>query len=686
MHRKPQCACGGGCPRCQEHATPQPKLTVRTPGDPFEREADHIAAATVNVSQVNDPVEIEADQTADRVVRMPGSVAANAKGSDGVFRIETNTYSPIVHAKHSSVTSSAAIDGDLGSRINSGRGNGRSLDSNTRGVFEPRFGASLERVRIHADGEAATLNRKLSAKAFTIGNDIFFGAGQYQSDTESGKRLLAHELVHVSQRGNEIRRCKDSSDEAKYDSLIAEIKALDGYKTLDPDAKDRADTIIKEGKDKPDCLYYARKLKVLFTTPVESSAHVATEIRKETAAAVKTEQERLETKEAKETLDVEEAATADPEPESAPAGKPAEAKKPGRTWTTYPTRFGGGSYKADATDPLNILVKVKVNLVPGGAGTWDDVKNTKSLEDAIEKHASRKGFRLNLEFVNPENKPDFVADAETVTINANPKWPNATNWGGDARTCAHELFHVLNFPEDRYNYIESHSTNKKMAVSERLLWFLRQMHKPAGFDKPESLMASGQYPIEEDVCTIARLDMAICLKVREKLAPVVLDFRIRFSGGFASVAGTAGMFAGAGFDVGIPLNHERDWMLFVGVNGSMLSQLSGDHLTAFLAGGRLGLEKRWSSSTGGAVLGLFGGGGAAFVGDKGVSGSATSYLPGGYGEVGLLGGYKFSDLTLEAEAGIGSTTRIELHDPSTGRADPQTLQWFQAGLKASLVF
>jgi hypothetical protein len=671
--RDASCACGEGGPVCQ-------------------------TKSDLNISRPNDPAEIEADQVADRVMRMTGRTTgsvADAEGGHGAFRANTETNSPLIRTKRSSDAGSTAIDGGLGSRIDSRRGGGSPLDSTSLRFFEPRFGTSLEQVRIHTDGEAAMLNRELSAKAFTIGHDIFFGAGQYQPDSEGGKSLLAHELTHVGQGGNAIRRCKDKSDEAKYDAIIAEIKALDAYKNLDPAPKVTADTIITEGKEKTDCLYYAKKLKVLFTTGVDSSATVATDIRKETATAVKEEEKRLETKEAKKTLDVEEAATADPEPEPAPEAapgpeaKPAKPKAPGRSWTTYPTRFGGGSYKVDATDPLNIFVKVKVNLVPAGSGTWDDVKKIKSLEDAIEKHASRKGFTLNLEFVNPENRADFVADAETVTINANPRWPNATNWGGNARTCAHELFHVLNFTEDRYNYIESHSTNRKMVIAERLTWFLRQMHKPPGFDKPESLMASGQNPIEEDVCTIARLDMATCLKAREKLASVSLDFRARYSIGYANIAGTSGNFQSLGLDLGIPLDRQREWMLFIGLNGSMLAQLDDENRMAFLAGGRLGIERRWSPSTGGPFLGGFVGGGAAFVRDSGPGGS-TSYLPGGYGELGLSGGYKFStglsNLTILVETGVGTTTVIRLNDPTTGQADPRALRWFQAGLGLSLAF
>ena len=48
-----------------------------------------------------------------------------------------------------------------------------------------------------------------------------------------------------------------------------------------------------------------------------------------------------------------------------------------------------------------------------------------------------------------------------------------------------------------------------------------------------------------------------------------------------------------GMDLGIPLNHQRDWMLFIGLNASVLGQLEGDLSTAYLAGARLGLEKQW---------------------------------------------------------------------------------------------
>ena len=66
--------------------------------------------------------------------------------------------------------------------------------------YEARLGHDLSQVRIHADGEAARSARSLDARAYTVGSDVVFGAGQYRPGTRSGQRLLAHELTHVVQQ------------------------------------------------------------------------------------------------------------------------------------------------------------------------------------------------------------------------------------------------------------------------------------------------------------------------------------------------------------------------------------------------------------------------------------------------------------------------------------------------------
>jgi hypothetical protein len=54
-------------------------------------------------------------------------------------------------------------------------------------------------VRIHTGGQAAQSAQAVNALAYTVGNDIVFGEGQYAPGTGSGRQLLAHELAHVAQ-------------------------------------------------------------------------------------------------------------------------------------------------------------------------------------------------------------------------------------------------------------------------------------------------------------------------------------------------------------------------------------------------------------------------------------------------------------------------------------------------------
>jgi hypothetical protein len=69
-----------------------------------------------------------------------------------------------------------------------------------RAFFEPRFGATLDGVRIHTDSRAVASARAVHARAFTVGRDVVFGAGAYAPETARGRRLLAHELTHVLQQ------------------------------------------------------------------------------------------------------------------------------------------------------------------------------------------------------------------------------------------------------------------------------------------------------------------------------------------------------------------------------------------------------------------------------------------------------------------------------------------------------
>lgn len=91
--------------------------------------------------------------------------------------------------------------------IDQARSGGQGLDHGVRSQMESSFGADFGGVRVHTDANADSLNRALSARAFTTGQDVFFRQGEYNPGSSTGRELLAHELTHVvQQNGDGIQR------------------------------------------------------------------------------------------------------------------------------------------------------------------------------------------------------------------------------------------------------------------------------------------------------------------------------------------------------------------------------------------------------------------------------------------------------------------------------------------------
>lgn len=81
-----------------------------------------------------------------------------------------------------------------------GRGGGTPLDESTRTDMEGRFGESFADVRVHTDERASHSAESVGANAYTVGSDIVFRAGQFDTASTTGQRTLAHELSHVVQQ------------------------------------------------------------------------------------------------------------------------------------------------------------------------------------------------------------------------------------------------------------------------------------------------------------------------------------------------------------------------------------------------------------------------------------------------------------------------------------------------------
>lgn len=79
---------------------------------------------------------------------------------------------------------------------------GRPLDPATRAFFEAGFGHDLRGVRVHTGPAADASARAVNARAYAVGRDVVFRAGEYAPASGEGKRLLAHELAHVAQHAS----------------------------------------------------------------------------------------------------------------------------------------------------------------------------------------------------------------------------------------------------------------------------------------------------------------------------------------------------------------------------------------------------------------------------------------------------------------------------------------------------
>lgn len=134
---------------------------------------------------------------------------------------------------------------------------GQPLDSDTRTFMEPRFGHDFSQIRVHTDEQAVESAQAVNALAYTVGQDVVFGEGQYAPETIEGKRLLAHELTHVVQQSErlipDIQRAEAETasptaaqpvDQATP-AADAEIEALD----LAPKAKAAAKKLKEQHPD-----------------------------------------------------------------------------------------------------------------------------------------------------------------------------------------------------------------------------------------------------------------------------------------------------------------------------------------------------------------------------------------------------------------------------------------------------
>lgn len=200
------------------------------PGQGFFKPAHPGIQTKLNVGEVGDAYEKEADSTADKVVKRLGAAAGGDKAADGgaagssggvvsggavatgihrkpIFESEGDGSDTVQrkstdggHAASPATATPRTASSSVESSLRSSKGGGAPLPAKTRQQMESSFGADFSGVRVHDGSAARQMSKDLNAQAFTHGKDIYFNEGKYDTSSTGGKHLLAHELTHVVQQ------------------------------------------------------------------------------------------------------------------------------------------------------------------------------------------------------------------------------------------------------------------------------------------------------------------------------------------------------------------------------------------------------------------------------------------------------------------------------------------------------
>jgi hypothetical protein len=201
-----------------------------------------VARSSMRVSSPHDPAEREATAKASEVMRMT-SPAVRVGGSSVAEAQRCDCPSPIQRKGDGP----AHVPPTIANEIQSSMSGGAPLPRNVRAFMEPRFGADFGGVRIHTGEHAENLSQNLNAHAFTVGNHVFFGKGQFRPESAAGKELIAHELTHTIQQGASVQRSpvsggnlvqRNEDSKSFWESLTdwGEGFAWDMVRTVAPDA------------------------------------------------------------------------------------------------------------------------------------------------------------------------------------------------------------------------------------------------------------------------------------------------------------------------------------------------------------------------------------------------------------------------------------------------------------------
>jgi hypothetical protein len=133
------------------------------------------------------------------------------------------------------------------------------LPSTLMRQFEHALGVDLSGVRVHAGHASAEAADAVGARAYTMGNDIHFGAGHYDPLSAAGQHLLAHEVAHTIQQSGEARgmQCKlevsSPGDRLEHEADRAADAMISGGLATVSNATGLARAVLQRQPDELDC-------------------------------------------------------------------------------------------------------------------------------------------------------------------------------------------------------------------------------------------------------------------------------------------------------------------------------------------------------------------------------------------------------------------------------------------------
>ena len=194
------CQCDGGCPNCSSKNTGpnidstrhvlRTKLNVSKRGDIYEQEADRIAEHVIGMSSVDNSIMSAIPKDEENIDRKWSAC-----------EISNEEEEELTISRKPSTRSNFEEGDEITNYVNSIRSSGGpSLDSTMNEFMGSRFRYDFGNIQIHTDERAARSAHFMNALAYTVGNGIVFGKGQYKPNTFKGRILLSHELsIHAQE-------------------------------------------------------------------------------------------------------------------------------------------------------------------------------------------------------------------------------------------------------------------------------------------------------------------------------------------------------------------------------------------------------------------------------------------------------------------------------------------------------